>query len=76
MQPLQYFGGHMTADLTEGKVHKIAEKDGTTRFVVLFPKVWEKFGDREEKMTMRGKMDVQMYLVTGWEEHELALVPK
>lgn len=74
MKPAQLFAGWRTHDLTEGKIHKITEKDGTIRFAVLFPKTWEPAGEKGKTPTIGGtEMAVQFYNITSWEERELYL---
>jgi hypothetical protein len=70
-QPVFTYTGYATFDLTEGKVHKLTRQDGTTRFVALFPKAWEKAGEKMVMMTINGPIEMQQYRVTEWEEHQL-----
>lgn len=78
MQPVPKCASWFTRDLTQGLIHRITEKDGQIRYVVLFPKAWEKAGEPvpERIWDLEGKIDVmhvQNYRITAWEERELVL---
>lgn len=65
-----YTGGWITFDLTEGKIHRFAD-----RTVIMFPKQWTALPP-EQKMTLDGKpITVRGYRVTAWDEYELPIEP-
>lgn len=75
MKPVHEHFGHGTYDLTEGKIHKIANPDGSQRVVAFFPKKWNV---RSEvlQVSINGRMAMlKHYEVIEWEEIVLATIP-
>jgi len=75
MKPVHTYGGYQTFDLTEGKVHRLAQPDGSAKIVALFPKVWTE-GPRQTMPLLNGQVvEWKPYWVTEWDEVVLATVP-
>lgn len=73
MKAVQDFAGHTTFDLSEGKVHKVTDAAGATRFVVMFPETWEALGPKRAVETVSGPLALTQYRVLTWSEHKLVL---
>lgn len=74
MQPVHKFSGWITNDLTKCEVHKITDKYGRSRVVVMAPATWEKWGEKTTMIGANGKpMSVQNYSVLTWEECKMSL---
>ena len=64
--------GYITYDLTEGKVHRLTNEDGTTRVVIRFPKTWIKATEPHTLSVVGGhSMTMYAYTVTEWGEIEI-----
>lgn len=77
MKPVAYHVPWVTNDLTAGYFHRITDGD-SVRYVVIFPKTWEKQGERQT-VQLAGKpgetISIQNYKVTSWEEQEFKPMP-
>lgn len=74
MRPLHEHGGYCGFDMTEGRVHRITDPDGSVRVVAYFPKQW--VGREPVPMVgVNGKTFFWTpYEVTEWEEITLATI--
>jgi len=69
MKPNYDQTGYQTFDLTECKIHRV-EDDGKVRFIAFFPKK-RTLGEAMEMHTIKGKIVMNPYVVTEWDEVEL-----
>jgi hypothetical protein len=61
--------GYRLADLTEGKLHRIEEENGSFRYYACFPKKWRVVDG--PKVTAIDGNDYHFYDILEWEEVEL-----
>lgn len=71
MKPTHNYTGHVTFDLTEGKIHRVTGEDGKTRIIALFPKTWERGATQAMSAVNGQEVKMRPYRVTEWEEIEL-----
>jgi hypothetical protein len=75
MKQLHHSSGHVAYDLTECKLNRLTDKEGNVRFVISYPKTWDKLQRQTMPLARGGSMDVCPYSITEWEEVELDVKP-
>ena len=67
--------GYGCFDLTECRMHRLANKDGSERFVLVYPKKWEEQGPIERPTKSGETVTLIPYWVTEWEEVQVNVKP-
>lgn len=78
MRPMDEYipgDGYITYDLTEVKLNRVTDKDGSNpRLIARWPKKWTKAKKPNIFPTVSGDtMMMHAYVVTEWEEAEITL---
>lgn len=76
MKPVHEYAGYRTVDLTECKVHKIAQTDGSAHIVAFYPKTYVAVTAAQHLPVANGRMlPFISYQVTEWDQVLLAVIP-
>jgi hypothetical protein len=75
MKPAHQFVKYNVLDLTEGRIHKLVDPDGSSRVVAYFPRDYTAIGLTSALDLNSETVNLTTYQVTGWEEITLATIP-